>query len=83
MKLQPMEWAYLRLQGWLAILCHCVTYTVNLPEKIAVTAGKLLVALPVPVAVGAAGVGTSQLADTSVSEATGNLKLRVGVAAAA
>ena len=31
MKLQPMEWAYLRLQGWLAILCRCLTYTVNLP----------------------------------------------------
>ena len=38
MKLQPMEWAYLRLQGWLAILCRClllvlVTYTAigNLP----------------------------------------------------
>ena len=28
-----MEWAYLRLQGWLAILCRCllVTYTVKLP----------------------------------------------------
>ena len=23
-----MEWAYLRLQGWLAILCRCLTYTV-------------------------------------------------------
>ena len=31
MKLQPMEWAFLRLQGWLAILCRCLTYTVNLP----------------------------------------------------
>ena len=28
-----MEWAYLRLQGWLAILYRCLTYTlaVNLP----------------------------------------------------
>ena len=25
-----MEWAYLRLQGWLAILCRCLTYTVAL-----------------------------------------------------
>ena len=25
MKLQPMEWAYLRLQGWLAILCRRLT----------------------------------------------------------